>query len=352
MENNYTIQINLYGEYMTINLPENYDSFKTQISSILSISVEELNLFNIFYKDNDNIQININNNDDYEELIFKISLNEIQILNIEYRNDEKQNNNIQDFCSKPNFDNDIFLNNNLNNDFEAHNSIIFPVMCNNCKQNNLKNIIYYCQKCQHYVCEQCFKIIFRNHIHSYNIIGTLEHFNYFNHENENKNNSFNNNINNILSDNNNNELNNKNDIILDINDNSNNNIQNNENQNIDNQIIDNLNMNNQINNNENKKEENINNIEKNEKEISNKNDEFLTIDPEKDDWGICPITNDYMENPVITIYGTHYEKNAIIDWLKRNQTDPLTNQPLTEKDLTEDEEYKKNIKLYRFVHDI
>ena len=34
MENNYTIQINLYGEYMTINLPENYDSFKTQISSI------------------------------------------------------------------------------------------------------------------------------------------------------------------------------------------------------------------------------------------------------------------------------------------------------------------------------
>ena len=293
MENNYTIQINLYGEYMTINLPENYDSFKTQISSILSISVEELNLFNIFYKDEDNIQININNIDDYKELIFKISLNEIQILNIEYRNDEKQ--------------------------------------------NNLKNIIYYCQKCQHYVCEQCFKIIFRNHIHSYNIIGTLEHFNYFNHENENKNNSSNNNINNILNNNSDNNLYNKNDIILDINDNSNYNTQN---------------IDNQINNNENQKKEHINDIEKKEIETCNNNNEFLSIDPDKDDWGICPITNEYMENPVITIYGTHYEKNAIIDWLNRRQTDPLTNQPLTEKDLTEDEEYKKNIKEYRFIHDI
>jgi hypothetical protein len=337
MENNYTIQINLYGEYMTINLPENYDSFKTQISSILGISVEELNLFNIFYKDEDNIQININNIDDYKELIFKISLNEIQILNIEYRNDEKPNNNNQDFYNKPNIDNDIFLNNNLNNNFEEHNSIIFPVMCINCKQNNLKNIIYYCQKCQHYVCEQCFKIIFRNHIHSYNIIGTLEHFNYFNHENENKNNSSNNNINNILNNNSDNNLNNKNDIILDINDNSNYNTQN---------------IDNQINNNENQKKENINDIEKKEIETCNNNNEFLSIDPDKDDWGICPITNEYMENPVITIYGTHYEKNAIIDWLKRHQTDPLTNQPLTEKDLTEDEEYKKNIKEYRFIHDI
>ena len=59
-----------------------------------------------------------------------------------------------------------------------------------------------------------------------------------------------------------------------------------------------------------------------------------------------------MENPVITIYGTHYEKNAIIDWLKRHQTDPLTNQPLTEKDLIEDKEYKEKIKKYRKIHDI
>ena len=52
-----------------------------------------------------------------------------------------------------------------------------------------------------------------------------------------------------------------------------------------------------------------------------------------------------MENPVLTIYGTYYEKNAIIDWLSRDKTDPLTKQPLTEKDLIEDEEYKKNKKI-------
>ena len=45
---------------------------------------------------------------------------------------------------------------------------------------------------------------------------------------------------------------------------------------------------------------------------------------------ICPITQKIMEEPVITPYGTTYEKKAIIDWIKKNKTDFKTNNLLTE----------------------
>ena len=37
-----------------------------------------------------------------------------------------------------------------------------------------------------------------------------------------------------------------------------------------------------------------------------------------------------MEEPVITPYGTTYEKSAIIDWIKKNKTDFKTKNLLTE----------------------
>ena len=45
---------------------------------------------------------------------------------------------------------------------------------------------------------------------------------------------------------------------------------------------------------------------------------------------ICPITHKIMEEPVITPYGTTYEKSAIIDWIKKNKTDFKTKNLLTE----------------------
>ena len=80
--------------------------------------------------------------------------------------------------------------------------------------------------------------------------------------------------------------------------------------------------------------------EKNEiKEI--KEEEF------DEEYGICPITQEYMTNPVITPSGNYYEKSAIIDWIEKNKTDPLTREPLTVDMLMEDEEYKKKIIEYR-----
>ena len=54
-----------------------------------------------------------------------------------------------------------------------------------------------------------------------------------------------------------------------------------------------------------------------------------------------------MENPVITPSGNYYEKTAIIDWINKNNTDPMTREKLTIDMLIEDEEYKKEIIKYR-----
>ncbi|CAF1569447.1 unnamed protein product [Didymodactylos carnosus] len=43
---------------------------------------------------------------------------------------------------------------------------------------------------------------------------------------------------------------------------------------------------------------------------------------------ICPITFELFRDPVVAEDGHTYEKQAIIDWIKRNQTSPITRQPL------------------------
>ena len=62
---------------------------------------------------------------------------------------------------------------------------------------------------------------------------------------------------------------------------------------------------------------------------------------------ICPITQDYMKRPVLTPSGVYYEKSAILKWIEKHQTDPLSREKLTENMLQEDEEYKEKIKKYR-----
>ena len=71
-------------------------------------------------------------------------------------------------------------------------------------------------------------------------------------------------------------------------------------------------------------------------------------DEEYDEFfGICPITQEYMKNPVLCPSGHYYEKSAIIEWIQKNNTDPMTREKLTLDMLVEDEEYKKKIIEYR-----
>ena len=82
----------------------------------------------------------------------------------------------------------------------------------------------------------------------------------------------------------------------------------------------------------------------NNNNYNNNNEKEEEFDEE---YGICPITQEYMENPVITPSGNYYEKSAIIDWINKNQSDPLSREYLTVEMLVEDYEYKKQIIEYR-----
>ena len=96
---------------------------------------------------------------------------------------------------------------------------------------------------------------------------------------------------------------------------------------------------------------NINNEKVKEKENKNK----IEIKEEKDeeeekfdeDFGICPIKLEYMKHPMLAPSGNYYEKSAIFDWIKKNQTDPMTREKLTKDMLIEDKEYAEKIKEYK-----
>ena len=57
--------------------------------------------------------------------------------------------------------------------------------------------------------------------------------------------------------------------------------------------------------------------------------EFLTMG-----MPICPITQEPINEPLIDPDGNSYEKSAIIEWVRRHHTSPITRNNLQESDLT------------------
>ena len=205
---NEIINVNFYGEKKTLKLNEKFDSFKLDLSSLLGINEEKLNLLNIFYKDEDNDNICINNSEDYKQLLIQIQNNLKTTLEIEVKsNYEKSNNfykeknNLISNSNKNNFNNiniikeiNFEIKNIINkeiNYYKNENEIIYPISCSLCKEHNLKNVIYFCSKCKNYICSSCFEKIKMKHSHSFNIIVNLIQFKDINentifNENENK----------------------------------------------------------------------------------------------------------------------------------------------------------------------
>eukprot|EP00347_Sterkiella_histriomuscorum_P000049 403377379 len=65
---------------------------------------------------------------------------------------------------------------------------------------------------------------------------------------------------------------------------------------------------------------------------------------------LCPISQQIMIEPVMTIYGHCFEKKVIIDWIQRKGTCPLTNQKLTVNDIFPAFALKSAIDEYRKKH--
>jgi serine/threonine protein kinase len=58
---------------------------------------------------------------------------------------------------------------------------------------------------------------------------------------------------------------------------------------------------------------------------------------------LCPITQDVMKDPVILLDGHSYERKAILDWFKRSDRSPLTNESLSSDAMIENYSLKSAI---------
>lgn len=65
---------------------------------------------------------------------------------------------------------------------------------------------------------------------------------------------------------------------------------------------------------------------------------------------ICPILLQIMRNPVVDPDGHSYDRNAIVEWLRRKSTSPITRQPLRADQLVPNRALEEIIRQYRSEH--
>ena len=188
------VEINFYGEKKPIKLPEKFELFKLGLKSLLGNEVE-LKYLNIYYKDNEKDKINIDTEEEYKQLITQIQKKEVKILEVELKQNIENSKilNIND-NSKINEDeiNSEIINSKLNIKENNINQkdIIFSESCSVCKSYDLKNEIYFCQKCKNFYCFKCFEKIKKIHEHSINVIFNQNQYNDIkNNKNDNYNSS-------------------------------------------------------------------------------------------------------------------------------------------------------------------
>ena len=64
----------------------------------------------------------------------------------------------------------------------------------------------------------------------------------------------------------------------------------------------------------------------------------------------CPLTQQMMQNPVITSDGHTYERAAIEEWLKYNNTSPITGEEVKSKEIVNNVVLGKVVKLYNYIN--
>jgi len=178
MDNNLIIEINFYEDKKTIKLPEEFKLFKMGIDSLFGIKNQFDNL-NIFYHNEKNEKNFIKTLVDYNKLISEIKNNKVKTLELEINQNVDLNSNknseIENKCSNISSSVISKYNNDSQNN-NKKNEIVFQVMCSICKVYNIKNEIYYCSKCNNFVCSNCINNVKNIHEHSYNLISNNKQF--------------------------------------------------------------------------------------------------------------------------------------------------------------------------------
>lgn len=67
---------------------------------------------------------------------------------------------------------------------------------------------------------------------------------------------------------------------------------------------------------------------------------------------LCPLTLEIMVHPLMTKAGHSFERSAIFEWLRVNDVNPLTREPLSPRDLVLNHALKMEIRQWRTRHHI
>ena len=77
--------------------------------------------------------------------------------------------------------------------------------------------------------------------------------------------------------------------------------------------------------------------------------EIIPLSEEESKVYMCPINMEIFVDPVITKEGYTFEREAIVNWLNKNNTCPLSREPLTVSELVPNRSLKKQIEHYRKI---
>lgn len=196
----FNIKLNLLKEKIDIKITSDYKDFISNICNILLISQDQFNSLLFSYIDEDGDSITISTEEDYMIFVQQIKEKFVNDLYIEFKQDsnidqniclgnaldyqeqiEKENNNIIKNNNKINNNfNDNYINNNMNNNkinYDVNNGILdkepenivpvddklFYFDCHYCNTFPIVCTLYYCDKCQIHICEDCWKKIKHEH---------------------------------------------------------------------------------------------------------------------------------------------------------------------------------------------
>ena len=210
------VNIKFYDDVKTILIPLKYENFLFNLSKMLEIQNNMLNIIEIYYKDEEGDKIIIQNDSDYNQFLKQLKNGEVNTIEIELNDDNMKDNAIKSFIrynniqneekDKNNILNEIINNNNekLLKDNKNNNNIIINDNDNNCNEFNNpfkfleqqkkeipENLIYQPKKINNNIPNNN-----SNNINKIQKNISINNNNIINNNNNNKNNLNNNNLNN------------------------------------------------------------------------------------------------------------------------------------------------------------
>lgn len=193
----FNIKLNFYDELIDLKVNSDYNFYIKNICTILNVPSDKLKSFSFSYNDDDGDSILLSTEEDYaiffqqvkektvDSLIIEVNENnnidpiacfgsamdyqdQIEQANNQIKNDNNNINNINNSNSAINvnlnnienkyeqidLDNNQIVNKEPENDVQIE-DIIFEYKCTKCSTYPIICVMYYCPKCNLYLCESC-----------------------------------------------------------------------------------------------------------------------------------------------------------------------------------------------------